>query len=165
MSIKMPDKYWTGNPLFKQRLPWLTPGAINYLDQIVKPEMEVLEFGCGGSTLFFTDRNCILTSCESDKGWVKKVEQNMRHGAAVAWWPLELPKEDGKYDIVLVDNKDSAMSRQKLGPQALKKVKRGGWFILDNYARYNLRFLDGWPIMTFDDSHWDGKGTLFARFI
>ena len=37
-------------------IPWLPPAAVNYLDQLLSPEMRVLEYGAGGSTLWLAER-------------------------------------------------------------------------------------------------------------
>ena len=69
----------TGNPLngrncIKDELPWITPKSIDRLDKIMKPHFSVLEFGCGGSTLFFSNRVDFVMSYETNTDWAEKVQ-------------------------------------------------------------------------------------------
>ena len=40
------------------QLPWISYGAIDFLDGYLKPDMTVYEYGSGGSTLFFCFASC-----------------------------------------------------------------------------------------------------------
>lgn len=164
-KMKMPDQYWTGNPLFKERLPWLTPGAIEVLEKIVQPDFDVLEFGAGGSTLYFSDHCRSLVTWEDNVGWMNKIKPMIRHPDRVSI-NTDLAKvlNIGRtFDIVLVDSEGIRTDRQAISLRALPMVDVGGWFILDNYGRYKTDFLKGWKIETFDDPHWSGRGTLIAK--
>jgi len=55
-------------------LPWLTFGAIRFLDAHLTADMRVFEFGCGGSTLFFAARAQAVCSVEHDSAWAERVE-------------------------------------------------------------------------------------------
>ena len=55
--------------------PWVTFPAISYLEDRLKPEHNVFEWGSGGSTLFFTQRVSSLVSIEHEKAWHTAVEQ------------------------------------------------------------------------------------------
>jgi predicted O-methyltransferase YrrM len=70
----------TSSPL-EDQLPWMTFGAIAFLDQILNKTMKVYEYGSGGSTLFFAKRCKEIISCEHDPTWAKKtVEQLEANG-------------------------------------------------------------------------------------
>ena len=56
------------------RRPWLTYGAIEFLDSILCREMRVCEYGVGGSTLFFLDRVHEIVSIEHDAEWLSKLK-------------------------------------------------------------------------------------------
>jgi hypothetical protein len=69
---------WRRNLASKRRpiedeLPWLTFGAIQFLDAYLTISMRVFEFGCGGSTLFFAARAQSVTSIEHDAVWADRV--------------------------------------------------------------------------------------------
>ena len=72
-KITIPNNYWDGESSLELEIPWNTPGAIYRLDELLTKDMTVLEFGAGGSTLFYSNRVKHVTSIESQKGWYKKV--------------------------------------------------------------------------------------------
>lgn len=170
--MKIPDRYWEGETLLAARLPWLTPKAILALDDYIKPTHSVLELGGGGSTAFFSDRCAKVVTWEPSLHWRLRIARLLGNKAPhctviqdlkVALNNNALKRPSQFYDIVLVDNSDADSHRKAMCERALKCVAPGGLFILDNYARYPLKFLTGWQITTHDDPHWDGRGTLFAK--
>lgn len=62
------------SPLADAR-PWLTFPAIRFLEQIVRKDMRVWEYGSGGSTLFFAARAGEVLSVEHDPEWAGKVRE------------------------------------------------------------------------------------------
>ena len=50
----------------EMELPWFLYGAIDFLQEFLQREMEVFEFGSGGSTLFFARRCARVESVEED---------------------------------------------------------------------------------------------------
>jgi len=50
-------------------LPWMSYPAINFLQQNLKDSDLIFEFGCGASTLFFSDRVKYVTSLETNQLW------------------------------------------------------------------------------------------------
>lgn len=67
-------KHWRGtlkagrSPL-SDELPWMVYEAIDWLQSYLEPEMQVFEWGSGGSTLFFSSRVGSVTSVEHDPTW------------------------------------------------------------------------------------------------
>lgn len=60
--------------------PWLTPGAVEFLESHLTPEMNALEYGSGRSTLWFASKVGHLVSIEHDEGWFQKVRAELlRH--------------------------------------------------------------------------------------
>jgi hypothetical protein len=56
------------------KMPWLSFGAIEYLKKIIEPDMQVFEYGSGGSTLFWASRVKQVVSIEHDKAWFDKLQ-------------------------------------------------------------------------------------------
>ncbi|MEA2488493.1 MAG: hypothetical protein QOH21_285, partial [Acidobacteriota bacterium] len=50
-------------------LPWMTFGAIDFLDGYLQPGMRVFEYGSGGSTLFYLRHGASVVSVEHDAEW------------------------------------------------------------------------------------------------
>ena len=63
------------------RVPWITFGARLHLERILRPGSRVFEYGAGGSTLFFLDRGCSVTTVEHDVAWLERIRACVRPGA------------------------------------------------------------------------------------
>jgi len=120
--------------------PWLTPDANRFLDQWLTGQERILEFGCGGSTLFFARRAEHVTGVETSAPWKNRVEkrlagQGLEHRADIRPQDPEGALHDfknGSFDGVLVDGGD----RLAAAEGALSWLKPGGILIVDNINRY-----------------------------
>jgi len=54
-------------------VPWITYKAKEWLDSYLKDEMQVFEWGSGGSTLYFSGKVKDVVSVEHDKNWYKEI--------------------------------------------------------------------------------------------
>lgn len=159
--------------------PWITFRAIRALESLVKPGMRIFEFGCGGSTLFFARRGAHVTSVEHDPGWAALVRDASRgltdppvihekppcirgdvpkvgstrhidpHADFSAYVEAIATVPDETLDLVCVDGR----ARVACALAARRKVRRGGWLLLDNSEREDYRdacmaFAD-WPVERF----------------
>lgn len=57
--------------------PWYTFHAITHLRTRLSPEMSVFEYGCGSSTLFFTQRCGEVQSIDHNVEWCAKVAKRL----------------------------------------------------------------------------------------
>ncbi len=128
--------------------PWLTPAANKILNNILKKNFIGFEFGSGKSTIWFSKRIKHITSLEANKIWFDKVskiiEKNNLKNIKLICIDKEkenfkikylnpLSKFDDEYfDFILVD----ALYRDDCTHLAIKKLKPGGFLILDNVNRY-----------------------------
>lgn len=141
-------------------LPWITFEAIDFLKDIVRPEMKVFEFGSGGSTRFFTERVAEVHCVEHHEGWYKKVanelhphthldlrwipgmeptgvlekkhEDESKDGLDYSSYASAISKfDDAYFDLILVDGK----ARNACIATSLPKLRRGGWLLVDNSNR------------------------------
>lgn len=168
-TILIPANYWDGFHTMDLEIPWITPEAVHSLFLFVKPYHTVLEFGAGGSTLFFSKRAREVLSFETLPPWYGKMGEKLKDPI---WSNVRLhlvstieectkiigPK---KFDVILVDICN--ISRYDLAKMAISMVNPGGIIVVDNYdAEYcfNLNSLfTEYKQGTYDDSHWAGKGT------
>ena len=142
--------------------PWIVFSALDLLEKRIAPGMRVLEFGMGGSTLYFLRRGCVLASIEHDETWTEAVSTRLSPKLQKEWTPLLVPPdatpiaefcseqpgseglsfqayvrraegfEDGGFDVVMVDGR----ARSACIRHALPKIRRdGGILILDNAER------------------------------
>jgi len=151
-----------GNSPIGNQVPWIVFSAFEYLEQRVRPGLRVLEFGVGGSTLYFLGRGCRLTSIEHDEKWNAAVSERLSGELRERWTPLQIPPDatpsdryrseqpgfeglsfetyaraaerfaDGSFDLVLVDGRVRAACVE----HALPKLRPdGGVLMLDNAER------------------------------
>lgn len=62
----------------ERRKPWISYDAIYFLEQYLRKEHIVFEWGSGGSTLFFADRTKHIVSIEHNKEWYDAVADKIR---------------------------------------------------------------------------------------
>lgn len=132
--------------------PWLTPDAVNFLGQWLKPEDQGVEFGSGISTIWFANRVSRLLSIENNPEWYHKVKQWL-HDAGLNNVNYVLAAEvenesdqiraskyikpgqslpDISLDFVLVDGR----WRSECANIMINKLKPGGLMIIDNANLY-----------------------------
>ena len=155
--------------------PWLPFGAIIALERIVNKNFNVLEFGSGGSTIFWA-KNCKnVKSFETDSHWFIKVKERVsqfRNVEIILGNQKQILKRlekepDNHYDIVLVDSYPKHTERIILANTAVPKVKTGGWLIIDNYLKFGMENFS-YPkseIYTFDEIEYSGRGTRVCKKI
>jgi predicted O-methyltransferase YrrM len=127
-------------------VPFLVMDAIKFLDKIFRPGMKVLELGGGNSSLWFLERGANLTTYEHSADWgtyltsrinskpefyyTGKMNLKIMQGEETVR-DLE-SHDDHTFDIILVDSMNDFTRRNDCMRAAMKKVKKGGWLILDN---------------------------------
>lgn len=122
----------TGSPI-----PWITYPCLSFLSQRISPQMEVFEFGCGNSTLWWAARVSKVVCCEHDPEWYSKVKSQI--GTNVE---LELRKRGpeytgfienfpGRFHVIIVDGRD----RVSCIKRSLGSLRSDGILLLDNSER------------------------------
>ena len=120
-------------------IPWLTEGAIEFLKGFVKPETKVLEFGCGGSTIWMSQIVHNLITVEHDEDWYNKIKDYIiKHEGKADIRRMDLPYHgvldefpDEHFDLIIVDGR----RRVECAKAAMPKVKKEGFLMLDNAER------------------------------
>jgi len=143
--------------------PWLPPACIKFLNGWLRPVHSILEFGSGGSTVFFSRRCGRVVSYESNPKWFKLVKEHVGENVHLSMNLNECLNAEGPFDMVFVDSDGQRTNRVAISRAAIFRVPPNGWFMLDNYGRYKIDFLKGWTITKFDHPGWHGKGTLLAK--
>src|SRR5678816_686272 len=59
-------------------IPWFSYAAIDFLDDFLRSDMNVCEYGSGGSTLFFAGRVRSVVSIEDNANWHQLVSERLR---------------------------------------------------------------------------------------
>lgn len=187
------DRFLGGKGTLDVGYPWLSVGAILAIEQCIfrtaettRPPKRVLEFGSGGSTIFFARLADQVVSVETDRGWAPRtVEALERNGLAgkVSLAICSNPESerfvaalpDRSFDLLLVDHAADhtvvgngprrAFSRLPLALVGIPKLQPNGWLVVDNYGTHGMQEFDytGWETWVFDDMRYSGRGTLIAR--
>jgi len=117
-------------------IPWITYPCLSFLEERLESSMNVFEYGCGNSTLWWASRVQRVVSCEHDQLWYDEVKKTVPANVELYHIPLE---RDGAYsrlaakfhrelDIVFVDGRD----RVNCVKQSLGALRPNGVVILDN---------------------------------
>lgn len=162
---------WGRQPIDRE-LPWISFGAIEHLTRFVRPSHAVLEFGGGGSTMFFARRASMVVTIENDANWHQAIVQataakgythvRCEHHPLAGDRPEQFAGssffaalDERPWDVVLVDCYCgfSASQYGKLRPHvlqlALEKAKPGALVVLDDSWMYTelLTPRPGWRII------------------
>src|SRR5689334_9267202 len=78
-EIIIQSDYWTGSECLKNGVPWQVPDSIYKEAENCQPNDLVLEFGAGGSTVFFAKRCEHVVSIETDPDWAMAVESHLKN--------------------------------------------------------------------------------------
>lgn len=144
----------------KEILPWMSVSTVEFLEQVLTKEMEVFEFGCGGSTVYIYKRVKSMISIEHDSRWKDFIQRqcdennnliiNLVDGED---FPDAILAYDKLFDLVIIDGEN----REKCLFNAWDKIKIGGILLFHDSDR--PEFVDvikkeisnrvGWEFMHF----------------
>ena len=60
-----------------QPIPWFSYKAIDFIKNFIQKNHRICEYGCGASTLFFSQQVQCLVGLETDPIWLKIIEQKI----------------------------------------------------------------------------------------
>ncbi len=144
--------------------PWIVPEAVPVCEKILNNKMLALEWGSGRSTLWYAKRVEKLISIEHNLIWYDLVKEKLanskidnveyifaqEHSAGsdgVSEYVAAANKyEDETVDFIVVDG----ALRQDTLKMALRKIKQGGYILLDNSGWMPLEKWGvprSWPII------------------
>jgi hypothetical protein len=119
-------------------IPWLTYPALDFLSLQDLSALEVLEFGSGNSTIWWSNKASKVTTIEHDISYYKKIRDLKLKNAKILLRsrflgiyesaPLDL---GSRYDVVVID----AVNRMACLETAFRVVKSDGVIIFDNSTR------------------------------
>ena len=166
LNLWFKDRILRKSPM-ESAFPWINYSTIQFMHHIVSKDTKVLEFGAGGSSLFFLERKTNLISIEHEAEWINEVQKRASKKQLMRWShhlisssqhsssvPLAdhyiLPLKniaDSSIDLVVVDGRHRVESVKR----AMGKVKPGGSLILDNSDRpeyaETFELLLGWKLL------------------
>jgi predicted O-methyltransferase YrrM len=170
-QLRIPLDYWRINRSFETATPWITPHSIVRLCSFIGPETRVLEFGSGGSTLFWGTHCGRVLTFETKASWASDVSNRAQELGltnimvvcdSAAAIELAATTLGGEWDLIVVDS-NPGNQRARLLILLLPLLAPRGILCLDNYSRTLPQIPDsvlrGVRIERFNDTHWHGTGT------
>jgi len=119
--------------------PFLAAETIVFIESLFDANSEILEYGAGGSTIWFGLRARTVLSFERNKAWYDRVKErmsaleikNVSLRLDQRYWDAPLP--DKKFDIIFIDG----AKRYFCTKTALPHLAEKGYLILDNAESIN----------------------------
>lgn len=142
-------------------LPWITYAAMDCLEGFDFSQAAVLEYGCGQSSLWWSQRAARVVSVERRAEWAARMRSAAPQNLEVLG-PLEghdyvhAPLHEGaSYHVIVIDGHD----RFECAQAALPHLQEGGILVLDNadWHRRTARWLRGQGLLQLD---FHGPGPL-----
>jgi hypothetical protein len=123
-------------------VPWYSYSAMSFIDQRLKSNFRIFEYGTGYSTLYFAKRVSSVVSVEHDQLWASKIRKQLPINVTLIHRDLSDGYVDeslshGLFDIIAIDGRD----RVKCSQIAEKSLNETGIIIWDNTERE--RYLPG----------------------
>lgn len=144
--------------------PWLVPAAIEAIEAVLRPDFVAFEWGAGRSTLWLARRVAHVTSVEGRGDWLAEVRRNLndaglsekvdlKHCAVTSEHDFRSDEvaryagaiesfADGSLDFVLIDGH----FRDACVVAAARKVRPGGYVVIDNTEAMNVALIDLMPV-------------------
>ena len=137
-NLKKPVDY-SENPI-----PWCTYSFIDFIDQRLKEDMCIFEYGAGYSTLYYQKKVKFVASVEHDMDWYNKLSLMISDNVKLCHEPLEgIAYESAPikfkefFSIIIIDGQ----KRVKCMYEAIKYLKDDGVIVLDD--SYRDEYKDG----------------------
>lgn len=123
-----------GNPL-----PWCTYSFIKFIEPRLKKQLDVFEFGCGNSTLWYAQRISSIKAVEHNQNWFLQMKKNLPKNVNLVFQQLkedgdyakEILQEQKSYHLIIIDGED----RNNCVKHSLQKLTQDGVIIYDNSYR------------------------------
>ena len=120
-------------------IPWITYPSLTFLENRVRKEFVVFEWGSGNSTLWWANRVKRVMSCEHDRVWYEKMKNLLPTNAELSHIALTegeeyaraILKHVDEFDIVVIDGRD----RVNCAKNVLSALKSSGVIVWDNGDR------------------------------
>ncbi|MEZ4939323.1 MAG: hypothetical protein R3D58_00555 [Saprospiraceae bacterium] len=85
----------------EDELPWLNFPALDYMEQSIRPDFRIFEYGGGGSSLFFCKRAAEVITVEHDPDWFSKLKSKVVEKGYSNWQGiLQLPEKSSTSTII-----------------------------------------------------------------
>ena len=143
-----------GTEIILKKEPWVNEkyreDYLNFLDAILMPNSEVIEFGSGGSSLYIAKRVKSLTTLEYDSVWYKVVKEAIaKEGISniTLHFDPDYPKnfhcEKPCFDVAINDIWHGK-ARKRTIETAMNCLRPGGYLIFHNHVFIDKLKKENW---------------------
>lgn len=120
-----------GNPL-----PWYNYSCIHFLEDRLNKGMRVFEYGCGNSSIWYSQRVACFTAVEHSKRWAMEIRDQMSSNGEIILCEekekyLAAPTLRELFDIIIIDGQ----YRNECCAYAVRSLTDKGVIILDDSER------------------------------
>jgi hypothetical protein len=120
-------------------LPFMSYGAIDFLNRTVRSEFNVFEFGSGYSTLWWASRARRVVSCEHDQAWYQQMSELVPNNVKLLYrehddsgsYAQSIVDEGEFFDVVVIDGRE----RLACADASLPFLSVGGVLVWDDTDR------------------------------
>lgn len=124
-------------------IPWVTYPFFSFIAGRLRPDFTIFEFGCGNSTLYYSDNVAHVDAVEHDGEWYHKIKALLPANASLTLCALQPGGEYSqsaacngkKYDVIMVDGRD----RVNCCKNSISALNAGGVLVLDDAERQRYR--------------------------
>ncbi|WP_017293780.1 class I SAM-dependent methyltransferase [Geminocystis herdmanii] len=134
-----------------ESIPWYTYPAIEFIEDKIKSDFVVFEYGSGQSTLWWAKKINQLISIESNKDWFNYLRSTLIKDPKIILKLIEEPDvyiktinefPDKYFDVIIIDGDN----REECAKEAYSHLKEDGFIIFDDTDRSSyseiLTYLD-----------------------
>lgn len=124
---------------FGEPLPWYTYPAVSFLEDRLRPDMSIFEYGSGNSTLWWSSHVSHVVSCEHDELWYRELVAQLPANVEYRLIPLSeegnyaasASREPRTFDVVVIDGRE----RVACARASVSALAPGGIVVLDDSQR------------------------------
>jgi hypothetical protein len=118
--------------------PWMDKTEIEKIIVYLKPEYKMFEWGCGGSTLYFSKYVSLYRSIENNYKWFRKISNLISSNTEIYHYPNTdnynnyinaISNYEDQYDVILIDGR----CRVKCAIQAKSHLRNNGLLFVHDY--------------------------------
>jgi len=127
-------------------IPWYTYAAIEQLSKWEFGDCDVLEYGCGNSTLWWAKHARSVTSIENSKDWYQRMASKVPDTCNLLLEPVDAERPDsrqlkryveavdalGLFDVIVIDGVNYPGVRRRCTERGMAHLRAGGLVIVDN---------------------------------
>ncbi len=124
-------------------IPWMNFPVVRFLEDRLKDDLNLFEFGSGYSTFFYSRKVKAVTSVENNESWFQHIRSKVPGNVVLIYKARDydgdycrvIGSTNDQYDVVIVDGRD----RVNCIKQSISALSSRGVILLDDSNRENYQ--------------------------